>query len=156
MAGKRYVRGDRALIRLLRQLPEVIRKEMVEMIAQGTDEVLAAQRGLVPRRSGALAAALSKRTLRGGLRVRIGIIGKRNNARLPYRLKVEFGQNAKVVSAARRVGGIVSVYRMRLPAVKARPFVYSRAAVEIRDKLGGRLNGFWDRVLADASKGVID
>lgn len=137
------------------------------------DELLSAMRADVPRRRGRLAAGLSKKLLRRSLKLRVGLIGKPINRRLFYGWIVELGRKAQTVIASRKgahraVGGRIAgrrmralaagtsgVYRMRVRAMPARHFVYSRRT-ELRGSINKRLNAFWNKTLAKAAAGASD
>jgi len=173
-AGRRRVQGDRAFRKLIRKMPDAIRDEMVAMMETAGDQILAAQRADVARRTGALAAALTKRVLRGSMRLRVGLLGKAINRRLFYARIVEVGRRAQTVTVSRRgahlaaggrrIGrrqralesGVRGVYQLRVPAKAPRPFVRSARTKALRDTMGGRLAGFWDRTLAKAAQGATD
>jgi hypothetical protein len=170
MAGMgRRVRGDRNFRNLLRRLPETVKLEVADAMDAGGTEMLEAQQAGVPRRFGRLAAGLSKRLLRGSLRLRVGLIGKPTNRRLFYGRIVEFGRKAQTVSVnrfkpgARRAGygpkarrGAVSSYQMRVPAMAPRPFMWTQRTRELRDTLGGRVTRIWERALRRAAGEVTD
>lgn len=153
MARRRRVRGDRSFRRILKRLPEVIKSEMLEMLDETGDAILAQQRQDVAVRTGALRAALSKRLYRGLVRVRVGLIGKPVNRRLFYAKWVESGRGAKTVQAKRRTG---TRYTLRVGPMRARPFIRSKRTEQIRDTMAGKLKGYWQRVLTRASQGVSD
>jgi hypothetical protein len=179
MAARRRVRGDRSFRRLLKQMPDAIRTEMLDMLDKTGDEILAVQRGAAPVRTGAVRNALSKRLQTGLVRLRVGLVGKAVNRRLFYARIIEVGRKAKTVDVVRgglaaaanvrAAGGRSKKYkalavRMGTPGaytldVKPRaphPFIVSPATNEIRNTMGGRLRGYWDRVLQKASAGASD
>jgi hypothetical protein len=137
--GRRRIRGDRAFRKLLRKMPDAIREEIFRMMEVAGDQILAAQRADAPRRTGRLAAALSKRVSKASLRLRVGVIGRPLNRRLFYGHILEVGRRAQVVTARRTTrSGTISTYQMRVRAIMARPFTRSvrtiaRAAQGIDD-----------------------
>lgn len=173
MAGRR-IKGDLAFKRLINRLPQAVRFEIAQAMSEAGNEILAAQSSAAPRRTGALASGLTKRVLRGGLRLRIGIATKPVAKRLFYARYVEFGRKAQTVTVSRgaahvaiggpRIGrrdralraGIKGVYQLHVRAMSARPFVASPQAKAIRETLGGRVSVIWDRALAKAAGGGGD
>lgn len=154
---RRFVKGDRAFRRLLVRLPDAIRQEMIVELHVAGAEILAAQRADAPKRTGALASALSKRVSPKTLRLRVGLIGLPVNRRFFYARIVEFGRKAKTVNATRRTkSGGSSSYQMRIRAIAPRAFVRSSRVRTLRDKIGSGLRKFWDRVLLRAASGVSD
>jgi hypothetical protein len=131
----------------------------------------------VPARTGALRSGLSKKLLRGSMRLQVGIIGKPSNRRLFYGRIVEFGRKAQTVTVRRlRKGGrkawlsaigagtasarskpdsLTSTYRMKVRGMRARPFVYTRRTA-LRENINKRLAAFWKGALARASQGATD
>jgi hypothetical protein len=155
--ARRRIRGDRAFRKLIRRLPEAIREEAIAMLEDGGRTILAVQRADAPRRTGAVRTGLSMRVLRGALQLKVGLVGRPLNRRLWYARIVEKGRKASVEDAARIApSGLISRYRIRVAARSARPFIYSLRAEAMRATLGGKLNGFWDRVLANAANDATD
>lgn len=98
--AKRYVRGDRAFGRLLKQLPDAvatdIRKQMNEtgrMLESRAKSLAPVYQGR-PRKglvSGALRDAISAYVTPVRLSLKVGLIGKAINRRLFYGRLIEFG-----------------------------------------------------------------
>lgn len=171
---RRRIRGDRAFKRLIKRMGDATREEMVVMLDEGGEEILAAQRAAAPFRSGTVKNALSKRVLRGALQLKVGLVGRPLNRRLFYARIIEKGRKAKTVPASRggahleaggrRIGrkqralasGTRGVYQMRIRALPPRPFIYSDRVKTLRETLGGRTRRFWERALRRASEGLSD
>lgn len=157
MAGRRRrVRGDRAFRKLLVRLPDSIRHELIVDLHVGGAEILAVQRADAPKRTGALAQALSKRVFPRTVRLRVGLIGRPVNRRFFYAKIFQWGRKAQTVNARRRSAGGVSSYQMRVRAIAAQPFVRSSRVAAIRDKIASGVRRFWSRVLTRAATGVND
>lgn len=149
------MRGDRAFTRLMRQLPESAREEVVADLDAAGDQILAAQRASAPGRR--LPAALSKRVYRRTLRLRVGLLGRAVNRRLFFAAIVHGGRKAQTVQARRSTrSGKISSYQLRVRAKAPQPFVFSERVRAIRNTLGGRIRTFWERTLARAARGVGD
>lgn len=177
--ARRRIRGDRSFRRILAKMPEAIREEMLTMMDQAGDEMLAIQKANAPQRTGAVQRALSKRLLRGTLKLRVGLVGKPINRKLFYARIVELGRKPQTVVAirnsvatlktARAYGGrsnnykalalskkLKGAYSMKIKGMAPRPFIRSAKVTAVRDTMGGRLDKFWGKALARASKGVTD
>lgn len=174
---KRYVRGDRAFRRLIKKMADqTIRDEMLATLDMGGDAILAAQQAdaTVSRR---VRSALSKRLLRGSMRLRVGLVGRPVNRRLWWSRIIERGRKAQTVVAVRQSAskayaavprggmgrrghalarGIRGVYALRVTALAPKPAIQSARVRAIRDTMGGQLRTYWDRVLAKAAQGVSD
>jgi hypothetical protein len=154
--GRRRIRGDRAFRKLMRRMPEAIRQEIIALLDEGGREILAMQQAdaTVSQRT---RAALSMRVLRGSLRLRVGIVGRPANRRLWWARVIEKGRKPSVENAVRRSqSGKLSRYQIRVPAMAARPFIYSPRVEEKRRTMGGRTTLFWERTLRRASQGATD
>jgi len=171
--AKGGLKGAAKVRSMLRRVPQAVRDEMLVMMDQAGDDILAAQQADAPYRYGGLRGALSKRLLRGSLRLRVGLVGKAVNRLRFYGRILEAGRKAKTVqvvkggltSEVRAAGGRSNRYKalakrmgaqsytMQVKALPARRFISSQRTREMRNTLGGRLNGFWSRVLQDVSGG---
>ncbi len=173
----RRMRGDRSFRRLLKQMPDAIKAEMVAMFEKTGEALLVAQKAAVPVRTGAVRNALTKRIYPSILKMRVGLIGKPVNRRLFYARIVEVGRKAKTVDVVR--GGLTAdvraaggrsnrykrlavlrkspgSYTIDVKAMPARPFVLTPTTRQIRNTMGGQLNTYWDRVLKKAAMGASD
>jgi hypothetical protein len=113
MPGGRRIRGDRAFKRLIKQLPDAARQEILGVMqSQGRAELskeqsLVAVRRLGNRSGGELAppgglrSGLSMRVLPASLKLKVGILGKPLNRKLFYGWIVEKGRKPGVVIATR-------------------------------------------------------
>lgn len=150
---RRRIRGDRSFRRILQRLPESIRTEMVAMMEGAGDDMVAAMRAAAPKgQTGRTAAALSRRVSRATLRMRVGIIGKPLNRRLYYARILEVGRKA----SGRGIKKGTPKYQAGVGRRSPQRFVSTPTVRQIRDSMGGRLNGYWERVLQNASRGVSD
>jgi hypothetical protein len=156
VAPRRRVRGDRAFRRLLKKMADTtLRDEMIAMLEEGGDTIASAQRADAV--SSRARSAISKRVLRGSLRLRVGLVGRPVNRRLWWTKVIEGGRKAQTVQAARRTpSGGISRYAMRVSALRPRPFIFTNRVKALRDTMGGRLRTYWERVLRKASQGVTD
>lgn len=148
---RRRIRGDRAVRQLLKQIPDAARDEMVGMLEQAGDNIVAAQRAESP--STRIRAALSRRVSPRTMRLRAGLIGRPLNRRLFFARILEFGRKAQTVTA-RRAGG--QPYTMRVRAMTGRRFIYGRGEAFQRLKLRARLNRFWAATIERAAHGISD
>ncbi|WP_256671966.1 HK97-gp10 family putative phage morphogenesis protein [Pseudomonas sp. SG-MS2] len=83
--------GDFKLRRTLRNIHQTIDNELKVEMQKVANEILATMRGLVPKDTGAAAAALTAFVSKSGLDAEIGLRGKRNNKRFFYLRFAEYG-----------------------------------------------------------------
>lgn len=180
----RRIRGDRSFRRLLKQMPDAIKKEMFAMFEETGDKLVTAIQAAAPvgrarkgHPGGETKRAISKRIYESILKMRVGLIGKPINRRLFYARIVEVGVRAQTVNIVphgltarvRAAGGRSNRYKALAVAlgvrgaktrdIKARaprPFVLTPTTKQIRNTMGGELNTYWDRVLKRASAGATD
>ncbi len=153
MPGSR-VRGDRAFVRLLKQMPAAVNEEAADILDAYGERVLAAQRADAPVKSGKLLAGLSKKLLRKSLRLRVGLVGTpRGRAKLFYGFIVEQGRKAQTVNVTRKRG--VAPYKLRVKARAAQHFVYKKRP-DLRSDFQRRIGLFWNDVLARAGEGTLN
>ena len=85
MAARRSrMSGDFKLRRTLRNIHSTMDNELVPAMQEAADKVLATMRELVPRGTGASAAALKTFVSKSGLDAEIGIRGKKDMRRFYY------------------------------------------------------------------------
>lgn len=102
MARRSSIRGDIRLRRTLRNIHKTMDNELAPAMRQGADRVLATQRQLMPKDTGAAAAALKVYVSPSGLDAQIGIRGKRDNRRFFYLRFIEYG--TKGYTGSKRAG----------------------------------------------------
>jgi hypothetical protein len=151
---KRRIKGDRSFRKLLRRMPDTMRDEMVKALDDAGDMLLSEARSKVPVGTGKLQAGLSKKLLKGTLKLRVGLIGKARNRKLFYGRIVEFGRKAQTVNVTRRMKAGGRPYLMKVRAKAGRPFLYGNK--DLRQRIRGHLNDYWNRVLTKAAQGVTD
>ena len=166
--AKSRVRGDKSFRKLLKRMPETAQDEMVDALDDAGTVLLSAMKADVPRRTGALARGLSKKLLRGSMKLKVGFIGKGVNRKLFYGRIVEFGRRAQTVTVvrgttrsksasarSRRARGVrlSKPYKLRVRAMRGRPFVYSKRR-DVRVVMNDLLRAYWDRVLSEAAQGI--
>lgn len=162
-------RGLAAMDRLLDRLPVAARQELQDELGPIARDVQAAQRQVVAKRTGSLAAGLSYTIDAERLQARIGLLGLRKRygagasrlfQDLFYGRFVELGRKAQTVLVTRRLKRRVlgngrtskrrvvyegKPYRLRVRAMAARPYIGPPGVVSAADQ---RLAGFWSRVEA--------
>ena len=165
--AKSRLRGDKSFRKLLKRMPETAQDEMVDALDQAGTVLLKAMKADVPRRTGALAAGLLKKLLRGSMKLKVGFIGKGVNRKLFYGRIIEYGRRAQTVTVVRgttrsrsasarsrgMMGRYVKPYKLRVRAMRARPFVYSKRR-DVRVVMSDLLRTYWDRVLSEAAQGI--
>lgn len=85
------VKGDFKLRKILRNLPENVESDVKPAMQKAANMVLELQRELIPRDTGAAAAALEAFVSKSGLDAQIGIRGRRNSNKFFYLKFVEYG-----------------------------------------------------------------
>ncbi|AJO79088.1 HK97 gp10 family phage protein [Pseudomonas sp. MRSN 12121] len=111
MARRSSIRGDIRLRRTLRNIHKFMDNELKPAMEKAAGRVLAAQQRLIPKDTGAAAAALKVYVAPSGLDAQIGIRGKRDNRRFYYLRFIEYGTKGYSGSMYQRadrnaVGGV--------------------------------------------------
>jgi hypothetical protein len=145
---KRYVRGDRAFGRLLKQLPDSVANELRVQLNSTGRYLLALERKGAPRRTGALAGGLSYTVAPKRLSLKVGLVGKAINRQLFYGWFVEGGRKG----GGRGVKRGSDKYSRGVGALPAHHFVY----VETRANIYQPYRAIWDRALRNAARGGDD
>ncbi|WP_277592980.1 HK97-gp10 family putative phage morphogenesis protein [Pseudomonas chlororaphis] len=92
MAARRSrMSGDFKLRRTLRNIHATMDNELAPVMQASADQILATMRQLIPKDTGAAAAALKAFVSKSGLDAQIGIRGKRDMRRFFYLRFVEYG-----------------------------------------------------------------
>ncbi|QNL89286.1 HK97-gp10 family putative phage morphogenesis protein [Pseudomonas putida] len=111
MARRSSLRGDIRLRRTLRNIHKTMDNELKPAMEKAAARVLATQKQLIPKDTGAAASALKAYVSPSGLDAQIGIRGKRDNRRFFYLRFVEYGTKGYSGSMYQRadrnaVGGV--------------------------------------------------
>ncbi|WP_313285159.1 HK97 gp10 family phage protein, partial [Pseudomonas sp.] len=113
MAARRSrISGDFKLRRTLRSIHATMDNELAPVMRDSAERILSTMKSLIPKDTGAAAAALTVFVSQSGLDAQIGIRGKKNKKRFFYMRFVEYG--TKGYSGKKRSGG-----RNRRPTNKA-------------------------------------
>ncbi|MFV3286883.1 HK97-gp10 family putative phage morphogenesis protein [Pseudomonas sp. NY15356] len=91
MARRSSLRGDIRLRRTLRNIHRTMDNELKPAMEDAANRILATQQQLMPKDTGAAAAALKVYVSPSGLDAQIGIRGKRDNRRFFYLRFIEYG-----------------------------------------------------------------
>jgi hypothetical protein len=173
---KRYVRGDRAFGRLLKQLPDSVATELRQQLNATGRSVVALQHRRAPVRTGALSSALSYNVTPKRLSLKVGLVGKAINKKLFYGWIVEWGRKAQVVTAthsgtfrralssglnvragayknAALAAGTKGAYQLHVRAMPARHFVFIPG---LREQIYPAYRNIWGKALAKAASGASD
>lgn len=140
-------------------LPQVARDVFADLLKELSDDVLADERRLAPKDTGALEAALSEQLLVEQLKARIGLIGRGVNRQYFYGRIQNFGRRAQIVNVERRMriargmskkrarlAGLVQRYKLRVRVAPPHVFI-DFGSPEQSANIDRRLNEFWDRTL---------
>lgn len=103
MAKRSRVIGDLKLRRTLRNIHKTLDNELKLVMQQGADMVLADMQALVPKDTGAAAAALTAFVSKSGLDAQVGLRGKKKNRDFFYLKFLEYG--TKGYSGTKRASG---------------------------------------------------
>ena len=91
MARRSSIRGDIRLRRTLRNIHRTMDNELRPEMEKAANRILETQRQLMPKDTGAAAAALRIYVSPSGLDAQIGIRGKRDNRKFFYLRFIEYG-----------------------------------------------------------------
>ena len=96
MARRSRIQGDFKLRRLLRNIHQNMDNEIKPSMQQAAGRVLKTMQELIPKNTGAAAAALTAFVSASGLDAQIGIRGKKDNRRFYYLKFLEYGTKGYV------------------------------------------------------------
>ncbi|MFK0309725.1 HK97-gp10 family putative phage morphogenesis protein [Pseudomonas sp. NPDC090233] len=102
MPRRSSIRGDIRLRRTLRNIHKTMDNELKPAMEKAANRILETQRQLMPKDTGAAAAALKVYVSPSGLDAQIGIRGRRDNQRFFYLRFIEYG--TKGYSGGKRAG----------------------------------------------------
>lgn len=140
MARRSKMRGDIRLRRTLRNIHKTMDNELTPAMRNAAERVLATQQQLMPKDTGAAAAALKIYVAPSGLDAQIGIRGKRDNRRFFYLRFIEYGTkgySGKIYQRADRnaVGGVHTKNRDTMQLKGRRNAIRQRA---VKNKSDGQ------------------
>jgi hypothetical protein len=147
--ARRYVRGDRAFGRLLKQLPSSVTDEMRAQLNSTGRSVLAIQQRRAPVRRGVLQAGLSYSVAPVRLTLKVGLVGKAINRKLFYGWFVQWGRKG----GGRGVKRGSAKYTQGVGAMPEHPFVFIAG---MREQIYPAYRAIWSRALSRAAAGVSD
>lgn len=161
------IRGVRAFRQRLKQLPDAVTTEILDLLDEGGRTAAAAMQARARRRTGQLAAGVTYKVLPKSLRLKVGLLGTpRGRAKLFYGFILDRGRKAQTVTVTRyrkgarakdtrrfalgsngqKSAGLVSVYQLRVRARAGDAFVTGRFR-ELRGLINRRANDLFDRAL---------
>jgi hypothetical protein len=157
---KRRVRGVASVRKLLRQLPDDAKNEIIVELNVSGREMLPRMQGRAPYKTGATRSGLSFKVLPKSLRLQIGLLGtKAGRSKLFYARIQDLGRKAQVVTVRRfRAGGqrlyfrghkfgpSVQMYPMHVPFMKGKRFV-TGGMRDLRVILQRNLKNIWSQAL---------
>lgn len=151
MASK--IRGVAKTRRLLKRLPEEMRAEMIGVLQRIGAATLGAARRETPTRSGLGRSLLAYKVYPKSLRLRMGLLTKKQNSRAFYLHILDVGRKAQTVTVTRKKG--VAPYKLRVSPIAAGKFdiVYGRTRALAKRLAGGILGGIYKRALTKAAGG---
>lgn len=157
---KRRVKGAAAISKMLKQLPEAVRGELVVELHVTGREMVPLMQGRAPHRTGATRRGISYRVLPQSLKLQVGLIGtKAGRSRLFYARIQDLGRKAQTVTVRRfRAGGQrlyfrrqkfgpdLQTYSMNVPSMPGKRFVTGRMT-DLRRQLRSNLKNIWAKAL---------
>lgn len=102
MARRSRLSGDFKLRRTLRRIHQTMDNDLRPAMEDAAQQILETMRRLVPKDTGAAAAALQVHVSKDGLNAEIGIRGKKNNRKFYYLRFIEYG--TKGYTGGKRAG----------------------------------------------------
>lgn len=158
MASK--VQGQAKMRRLLRQLPDEARADILGVMERGGRRAQVAMKVRARHRTGKLQAGVRYRVDKS-LRMQVGLLGtKRGRAKLFYGFVLDKGRKAQTVTVRRvakglgrgKPAGTVSSYQMRVRAMRGDEFVSGRYP-EVKSSIGADARQMFARVLKKVGAG---
>jgi len=142
------VRGGAAIRRILRNLPEGFRQELITGLNSWGRELAGVMRARTPKRSGRLVGGIGYKVYPKVLRLRVGlIVSKRERNALFYARVLDLGRKGRTVQARKRLkSGGVSTYAMNVSPIRAMKFVTGPLS-DLRSGLNRHIKGIWGRAL---------
>lgn len=166
MAARRSrMSGDFKLRRTLRTLHQSMDNELAPVMRDSAERILSTMKNLIPKDTGAAAAALTVFVSQSGLDAQIGIRGKKNKQRFFYLRFVEYG--TKGYTGNKRAGGRTrrptnkadgSNFFGKYPDIPARPaHPWLRPAKDVnREYVVANIKAAIGQTLSKASKGLTN
>ena len=163
MARRSSIRGDIRLRRTLRNIHKTMDNELKPAMEAAANRILESQRQLIPKDTGAAAAALKVYVSPSGLDAQIGIRGKRDNRRFFYLRFIEYGTKGytgdkRAGNRNRRVTNKSDGQNFfgKHPDIPARPaHPWLRPAMDVnREYVMADIEAAVQRTLRKASQGV--
>lgn len=154
--------GVKGFRRIMRQLPDEVRTEIIGALGRAGQRLQAAMRARARRgKTGDLQAGIKYKVLPRSLRMQVGILGtKRERRALFYGFVLDKGRKAQTVTVHRRRRGapkilsrgrkraqdIASVYQLRVTRLKADHFVTGRFP-DLRASISQEIRTLFQRAL---------
>lgn len=165
MARRSRLSGDFKLRRTLRTLHATMDNQLAPVMLESANRILVTMRQLIPRDTGAAAAALNVFVAKSGLDAQIGIRGKKNNSRFFYLKFIEYG--TKGYTGTQRADGRNrrptnqsdgAHFYGRYPDIPARPaHPWLRPSKDVnREYVLANIRAAVGKALSKASRGLID
>lgn len=163
MARRSSIRGDIRLRRTLRNIHKTMDNELKPAMEIAANRILESQRQLIPKDTGAAAAALKVYVSPSGLDAQIGIRGKRDSRRFFYLRFLEYGTKGytgdkRAGNRNRRVTNKSDGQNFfgKHPDIPARPaHPWLRPAMDVnREYVMADIEAAVQRTLRKASQGV--
>jgi len=157
MARRPNIRGLIRTRRLLKQLPDAVRGEVIVELNVTGRQIAAVMAARTPRKSGRLVAGESYKVFPRTLRLQVGLLQTRRGADpLFYGRIQDLGRKAQVVLVQRRLrragSKLTKRYRMKVRGSEGKRFVTGRFP-ELRRTLNQNLRGIFGRALASVAGG---
>lgn len=158
MAKRRALKGAGRIRKMLRRLPDDVAIEINAVLASAGQQGLVYARSQTPAKTGALRNALAVKLYPKTMRMRLGLIGKRQQRNFFYGHILDKGRKARAVRVQRRTpSGAIINYIMRVSPISPARYdiVYGRAEQFIKGLVNKPLRDVYTKALRRAA-GVSD
>lgn len=148
------VKGAASFRRLLRRMPDAAREDLATWMGAAGARLTQRAKSETPSRTGRLRSAITWKLLPKSLRLRLGLVTRRDQSRYFYGYILDQGRRAKRVMIKR---GPRKGHYMNIPAISRERynFVFGRRADFINNELP-KLRKVLDGILHRAALGVGD
>ncbi|GAA4218636.1 hypothetical protein GCM10022253_19470 [Sphingomonas endophytica] len=146
-------KGGKRFRRILQQLPDEARRDLVEAFGRAGRRAQAAMRARAKHKTGTLQQGIKYRVSPTTLRLQVGLLGtKRGRSKLFYGFVLDKGRKAQTVRITRgpRAGA-----SMKIRALPGDHFV-SGEYPDLRDGINREVRPLFNRILTRLSQGVAN
>lgn len=147
------LKGHRQFRRVVQQMPDAAREEIVEAFGRAGLRAQAAMRARAKHKTGALQQGVKYKVLPKSLRLQVGLLGtKRGRSKLFYGFVLDKGREAQTVTISR---GKRAGKKMKVSQIIGDRFV-SGEYPDLRDSVVREVKPLFNRILARIGGGSND